>query len=357
MAYDPALGAPVLVAGCCNPSGGFLDDTWTWQASTGTVGAGTPTWVRHQRATAPDPRMGATMVYDSADGKLVLFGGSGGDGFLGDTWTGTGTTWTRPALATSPPARYGAVSTYDEARGAMVLFGGQGISGNSCALTAPPLNPNHLCEDTWTWSGGAWSKPLLLTTHPSWRALAAMAYDPGSKQTILFGGLSDQAELGDTWSWNGSAWVELSPHDSPTARHGAMMAYDPASGQLLLFGGEGNGPWGPQYFNDVWQWSQGNWVQIHPATAPTPRYAAGIAFDAALGGLVLVGGCDALSGDLCGIKSDTWLWTGSTWQQLTTSSAPASRYLASAAYLPGSGLVLADGQGSDGILSDIDRLH
>jgi hypothetical protein len=354
MAYDPALGAPVLVAGCCNPAGGFLDDTWSWQTSPGA--GGSPTWVRHQRASAPDPRVGATMVYDRAGRDLLLFGGFGGDGFLGDTWTGTGATWSRPVLTTSPPARYGAVATYDEARGAVVLFGGQGASGNSCALTAPPLNPNHLCEDTWSWSGGAWSKPLLVS-HPSWRALSAMAYDPASRQTILFGGFGDQADLGDTWSWSGSAWTELSPAHSPSPRHGAVMAHDPASGQLLLFGGEGYGPLGPQYFNDVWQWSAGDWHLLAATSAPTPRYAAGMAFDAALGGLVLFGGCDGRGGALCGIKSDAWLWTGSAWQQLAIPSVPASRYLADLVDLPGVGLVLADGQGADGILSDLDVLH
>ena len=34
------------------------------------------------------------MAYDAADGTLVLFGGEGRSGSLGDTWTWDGSAWT-----------------------------------------------------------------------------------------------------------------------------------------------------------------------------------------------------------------------------------------------------------------------
>src|ERR1700733_10225066 len=74
----------------------------------------------------------------------------------------------------------------------------------------------------------------------------SMAYDPATATVLLFGGISgDRAPasamlpvtaLGDTWSWDGTPWTKLSPATSPTARYGASMAYDPATEAMLLFG-------------------------------------------------------------------------------------------------------------------------
>ena len=44
------------------------------------------------------------MAYDAADGTVVLFGGQGRSGSLGDTWTWDGSAWTQAHPSTSPPA-------------------------------------------------------------------------------------------------------------------------------------------------------------------------------------------------------------------------------------------------------------
>jgi len=60
----------------------------------------------------------------------------------------------------------------------------------------------------------------------------------------VFGG------VGQTWSWTGTDWVELAPNISPPAREGVGMAYDPISKQTLMFGGLiANGP----LTNETWQ--------------------------------------------------------------------------------------------------------
>src|ERR1700680_1670124 len=63
-------------------------------------GAAGPTWA--QEALNPPAREFATMAYDGAGSSIVLFGGQGGSGNLGDTWTWNGATWTEPATATNP---------------------------------------------------------------------------------------------------------------------------------------------------------------------------------------------------------------------------------------------------------------
>lgn len=49
------------------------------------------------------------------------------------------------------------------------------------------------------------------------------------------------------------------------------------------------------------------WVQVQPATSPTPRFLASMAFDQATGNMVLFGGTNSNSN-----FSDTWTWNGST---------------------------------------------
>src|ERR1700679_2755635 len=80
------------------------------------------------------------------------------------------------------------------------------------------------------WSGAAsaqvtpaptWTQ-LSPATSPPARAFAAMAYDAGTNQVVLFGGQgSTNNALGDTWTWNGTTWTQLSPATSPPARSSA----------------------------------------------------------------------------------------------------------------------------------------
>jgi len=64
------------------------------------------------------------MVYDSARGRVVLFGGYGSPPVFGDTWEWDGSNWVERTPATSPTDRYGHEMVYDHARGRVVLFGG-----------------------------------------------------------------------------------------------------------------------------------------------------------------------------------------------------------------------------------------
>ena len=58
------------------------------------------------------------------------------------------------------------------------------------------------------------------------------------------------------------------------------------------------------------------WTQQFPAAAPSARFAAATAGDAATGTVVLFGGCNSSA---C-LFDDTWTWNGSTW----TKQAPAT---------------------------------
>lgn len=290
MAYDGALQVVVLFGGAGGPPSGHLNDTWAWN------GQG---WTQLQLATAPPPRVDASMAYDAARGRLVLFGGVGNTGeALGDTWTWDGHSWTQQHPPLSPPARGSASMAYDAARQQVVLFGGE----NTEQRTPTLLN------DVWTWDGHTWTQQRPAKS-PVARSQAAMAYDATRQVVVLFGGTTG-SPLDDTWTWDGRTWTQQHPATSPSGRYRASMAYDEGSQQVVLFGGEAIA----QGLNDTWTWDGTTWMQQQPATAPTAEvgYSASLAYDAARHLLLLF----ATSGGKQKRFSETWAWTGTTWRRL-----------------------------------------
>ncbi len=218
-----------------------------------------------------------------------------------------------PVPAVAPSGRVNVPLVYDDVTNSLLLFSGQDYTGGP------------LLVDTWTWDGSAWTQ-LHPAHHPISRSNAAIAYDPATRQVVLFGGgRNDNAGgtpiLGDTWTWNGSDWTQQHPANSPSARVDASLTYDAASGQLVLFGGTHTIGFNPPRLNDTWVWTGSNWLQQHPATVPTARTRAALAYDAASGQLILFGG-DSATG-MSAAMNDTWVWTGSNWRQQHPRTAPA----------------------------------
>jgi hypothetical protein len=104
---------------------------------------------------------------------------------------------------------------------------------------------------------------LSPASSPAPRDSAAVAFDSGTGQLLLFGGRSQTDNFADTWTWDGINWDQLSPSTSPSARNYAAMAYDQSTGQMVLFGGSSTtGPLG-----DTWLWTGTTWVQQNPKPA------------------------------------------------------------------------------------------
>ena len=172
---------------------------------------------------------------------------------------------------------------YNPGTGQLMLFGG--------------LNGTNNLADTWTWNGTTWT-PQTPATNPPARNGAALAYNPGTGQLVLFGGngptgTGSIGALNDTWTWNGTTWTPQTPATNPPARNGAALAYDPATGQLILFGGQN----GSALKGDTWMWGypggiQGGWAQQTPPLSPQARGYSSLAFDSGTGQLVLFGGFD-----------------------------------------------------------------
>jgi len=149
----------------------------------------------------PGPTSHHAMVYDSARGVIVLFGGTIGASAYAqsETWEWSCATraWTQRNPPTSPPPRYTHAMAYDSARHVVVLFGGRED------WSMPERN------ETWEYDGNNWSQRFPQTV-PGARIAHAMAYDKARAQTVMFGGHLSGARLNDTWLWDGNNWTEAS---------------------------------------------------------------------------------------------------------------------------------------------------
>lgn len=133
MVYDPGREVMVLFGGLGER--GVLNDTWVYDPKS-------DTWTEQRPFGAwPAARMGAAMAYDPELRKVVLSGGVNGaslpparggayEGVLGDTWVYEPEAGTWTELDTPGPApRAFAYMTHDLTSKSIVLFGGYGSDG------------------------------------------------------------------------------------------------------------------------------------------------------------------------------------------------------------------------------------
>jgi hypothetical protein len=268
LVYWPALTTPAAESHTCGCSG-----SWTQVADSGPVG-----------------RCEQAMAYDSARGKVVLFGGWDEDYMCrGDTWEWDGTTWTQVADS-GPSPRSGHAMVYDSNRGAVVLFGGYDCD-------------NGHQGDTWEWNGQTWS--FVTGSGPDPRSGHAMSYDSQRGRIVLFGGYdADYVFRGDTWEWVGTTWTQLAD-SGPSARYGHAMAYDNVRNVVTLFGGHDENY---TYCGDTWEWDGATWIQVADS-GPSARDLHAVAYDSTRAALVLFGGYF----DNWLYHGDTWEWDGTTW--------------------------------------------
>jgi len=152
------------------------------------------------------------------------------------------------------------------------------------------------------------------------RARNAMVYDQARSRSVMFGGRSGGGvPMADTWLWDGATgWTQATPATSPSPRYAAAMAYDPVGQQPVLFGG-----WTYSgVLNDMWVWNGTDWLQQSTSTAPLPRMDHAMASDTGRRRVVVFGGLQLGAKTL----GDTWEWDGRTWQQRQPGQSPHARF-------------------------------
>ncbi len=201
---------------------------------------------------------------------------------------------------------------FDPAEGGVLLYGGYN----------PPYG-----SVTWLFSNDTWTK-LPTQTNPGLLEGAAFAYDYSSGYAVLFGGVvsgSTAYATSATWIFQNGTWLNISSSTSahPTPRAGAAMAYDAAIGGLVLFGG-----WSSSSvaLNDTWEFVDGNWTGVQPSGSPPPD-SLGISLTA----------CEepTSSGILMAGDNGTWLFANGNWSQLVGSAGtPADSNISTLAWDP-----------------------
>jgi len=175
MAYDSTNGVTVLFGGY--DSGGRDDETWIYDA-------GSDSWTLKAPSSKPSVRQDHAMVYDSAEEVIVLFGGDDAGGYDDETWTYNvaTNTWTSKSPSSNPPARRRFSMVYDSAEGIIVLFGG--------------IDSSSTKDDTWNYNTGSnsWVHKAP-PSKPTGRDNYAMAYNSDRGDIVLFGGYSDSSQL------------------------------------------------------------------------------------------------------------------------------------------------------------------
>jgi len=263
----------------------------------------------------PSPRAEHAMVYDSLGGVAILFGGTHRNDQEEDneTWTYnfTSDTWTLKSLLSPPRARFAHAMAFDSANGVVVLFGGY-------------LRGWGILGDTWTYnlSTNTWTG-LTPSPAPLPRADAAMTYDPGSGEAVLFGGHYNGRQLNDTWTYNvrNNVWTNKTTSSGPPGREQHAMVFDSKSGVSILFGGSST-PTGP--LCDTWAYdsSANTWKNMAPAAYPPARSGHAMAYDVR-NGLVLM-----FSDNEMYTPDETWAYKSSlnTWTNMKPAEAPPIRY-------------------------------
>jgi Galactose oxidase, central domain len=315
MAFDPSLGAVILVGGCfqvpCqsatggNPGmWGFEDGAWHFAPLSTTA------------PNAPDRLAFASLAYLPTIPGLFLFGGfqTPGGPLNSETWKLTGSTlatlgWAQ-ATTSGPSQRWGAAMAYDSTDHYLVLFGGCGSTPNPTDLASC----TSLLGDTWTFNG-VWSSLGVLSNGPSVRFGASVATGSTGSGVYLVDGFGSSGPVSQEWEFASAAWTKLSVVPPFSSRWGAAMDYDSLEGFLVLYGGfELNSSGGIVALNDTWVESlNGNWAAIGaPPYANSPEGFGSLVFDPNAGG-------DGWNLQFGGTNSADWQIFGTTWYFTDTS--------------------------------------
>jgi len=246
------------------------------------------------------PRSGPALAYDSQRGRIVLYGGSGANGCLPETWEWDGTRWERKSPVHAPGVCATSMA-YDSRRGRTVFWS----------------------AGTWEWDGTDWAlrnpptQPPAMSDH-------ALAYDTTRGVTVLFGNSSNSSH---TWEWDGTFWVQRTPAHQPSTRYRPALAYDESRGVTVLYGGMPAGTYDPT--TETWEWDGNDWAQRFPMTNPGRRARHAMAYDHARNRILLFGG--VLDGALpvpMVMAAGAWEWDGTNWSEASPSGGRVDPALA-----------------------------
>jgi len=327
----------------------YYDDVWTLTNANGE--GGTSAWKKLKpTGTAPAARESASVVYDSENNILIVFGGeSGSKTSYKDVWilthaNGQGGTaaWTELApTGTGPVARTGQTATYDQTNSRMTIFGG---NANGTTLT-----------DSWVLTGAngqsgtpAWVQLATQGTAPS-LAYHSAVYDAADDLMYVFAGSStaDKLQVNDhaftltdaNGLESGAKWYL----GGPPVRYGHSAFYDAVSNGLFIFGGQHSST--NLDFADYWEAydvigsSNLKWTTVTSnGSKPSARFGHTGLYDSGSNHFMVFGGATGYPApcvnDYHVLTNANNTGGGPVWSAVTPSgAAPAARYRQASVYV------------------------
>jgi PKD repeat protein len=239
------------------------------------------------------------MAYDATDGYVVFFGGDNGVSVLAQTWIFSEGRWINATgdQSNAPPAESWPAMDFDAVYGVVLLYGG-------CSVAACPNNYTWYYSSEYGWTN---LTSVLFSAPPSlFAASLTFAADPADEISVLEGGCLDRSctnASNATYAFAGSGWVEIPNSTNPPPGYDEAVAFDPALGELVLFGGCTLGAC-PD--DRTWTFFNFTWTDRTDALAsagPTPpaRSDAVLTWDELDGALLLFGGQGRTH-----LLADTW---------------------------------------------------
>jgi hypothetical protein len=310
--------------------------------------SGGPQWSTNWVFTTDTALAGHTATYDPATNTMVIFGGVDWGMEATDTnavtlyapanGNGSYTILIPDGAAGSPPARDDHTAVYDSANNRMIIFGG--------TIANPPFS---YFNDVWVLSnangqGGTpvWTQLTPSGAPPAARYAHTAVYDSTTNQMTIFAGSNDAQDFRDVWVLSHAnglggapAWTQLSPSGTaPLSSYFPSAVYDSVNNIMTVFGGANaadtacvNGVWTLSHANGLGgtpQWT--NTVANGAAGSPSKRFIHSAVYDPASNRMIIFGG-DAFAGTASYTGfNDVWVLTSangmggaSTWIKLNVS--------------------------------------
>lgn len=317
--WDP-IRAQMLVFGGFDLETGLLDDLWSYQPDANR-------WTRLEpEGPTPPSRLSASMVWDPAAGRVLLYGGGCGGCYRDDLWSYHPdlNRWEQVEPAGERPApRGGHRAVWDERGNRMLLVAG----GES-------LN------DLWSYSAATqrWARLTPARTVISALSGGRAVWDPSRAQMLVFGGDTGAADPGPTdiihvYRPATHTWETIPTGGGPGVRTGHSVVWDEDGGQALLFGGRRDDG---SLSGEVWSYTPltGRWTRLADArTGPVPRAFHSAVWDPAGRQMLVFGGAN----DRGAALDDLWSFQlpAASWTLLPSGGpAPKARVRHSAVWDP-----------------------
>lgn len=206
-----------------------------------------------------------------------------------------------PIDAEGPSPRYCGCAAYDPVRGRVLVYGGRDFEADAA-------------RETWELDleAGEWSS-IPTANQPAGVIGCAMAFDPVTERTFLFGGANRGGALADLFRFDpvSGEWIQVDA-SGPVPRYDAEFIAS-RDGSLLLFGGS-YGARGSAFYSDLWRLDPRalTWTEVALPAGPPGRRIPWVVEDPQRAGLYVGFGFDGETqplGDFYYADLEALTWT------------------------------------------------